>query len=96
MEENEEEASNSFEYVIDRTGNEDEKMAEFDDIEEEDEFEDFASMNWEEDEYLTDFSCEWDTGWDDENLDDPFTKQLYAELAESSKKEKAANENSKG
>lgn len=38
----------------------------------------------------------WDTGWDDENLDDPSTKQLHAEIAEFSKKEKAADENSKG
>ncbi|KND00376.1 uncharacterized protein SPPG_04700 [Spizellomyces punctatus DAOM BR117] len=49
-------------------------------LEEDDEFEDFAIENWTEADEDHEDALLWDDNWDDEDLNDEFTRQLRAEL----------------
>lgn len=53
----------------------------YDEIEEEDEFENFELETWNEDEVPSDDSCQWQADWDDDDFDDPFTVLLRSELS---------------
>ena len=57
------------------------------DIEEDDEFEDFASQSWSQGQEESSDSCMWDENWDDGDLNDEFTNQLRAELMDASRNE---------
>lgn len=49
-------------------------------IEEDDEFEEFENEEWKEDQEDADDAKQWEDDWDDEEVDDDFSKQLRAEL----------------
>ncbi|CDH54036.1 predicted protein [Lichtheimia corymbifera JMRC:FSU:9682] len=49
-------------------------------LEEDDEFEEFAAEDWAEAEEDKDDSHFWEDNWDDDDIEDDFSKQLRAEL----------------
>ncbi|CEG65375.1 hypothetical protein CU097_014798 [Rhizopus azygosporus] len=49
-------------------------------LEEDDEFEEFATEDWGEDEEDQSDAHFWEDNWDDDDIDDAFSKQLRAEL----------------
>ncbi|KAK7495652.1 hypothetical protein BaRGS_00013099 [Batillaria attramentaria] len=54
-------------------------------LEEDDEFEEFPADDWEEqDEDAADVNV-WEDNWDDDNVEDDFSKQLRAELEKQGK-----------
>jgi len=58
-------------------------------LEEDDEFEEFESDNWGKDEEETAaVAQQWADDWDDEQIDDDFSKQLRAELEKGEKANK--------
>ncbi|PVD35724.1 hypothetical protein C0Q70_02687 [Pomacea canaliculata] len=59
-------------------------------LEEDDEFEEFPAEDWgEEDEDSADVNV-WEDNWDDDNIEDDFSKQLRAELEKQGKSEDGA------
>ncbi|KAI8575198.1 hypothetical protein K450DRAFT_262854 [Umbelopsis ramanniana AG] len=53
-------------------------------LEEDDEFEEFAAEDWEETEEDTEDAHFWEDNWDDDDVEDDFSKQLRAELSKGS------------
>ncbi|KAI9314394.1 DSS1/SEM1 family-domain-containing protein [Dichotomocladium elegans] len=49
-------------------------------LEEDDEFEEFAAEDWNEADEDLDDSHFWEDNWDDDDVEDDFSKQLRAEL----------------
>lgn len=58
-----------------------------DDIEEDDEFEDFASQSWSKGKEESSDSYIWNSDWDEDDLRDDFARQLRAELMDASRNE---------
>ncbi|KAG2221017.1 hypothetical protein INT45_009266 [Circinella minor] len=54
-------------------------------LEEDDEFEEFAAEDWGEAEEDKDDAHYWEDNWDDDDVEDDFSKQLRAELEKVSK-----------
>ncbi|EGD81887.1 hypothetical protein PTSG_02573 [Salpingoeca rosetta] len=50
-------------------------------LEEDDEFEEFATEEWGESEKLPQDAHIWEDDWDDDNMEDDFSKQLKEQLA---------------
>jgi len=50
-------------------------------IEEDDEFEEFEPCNWSAKEEDTEDAQQWKDNWDDDDIEDDFTKSLRAELS---------------
>jgi len=48
-------------------------------LEEDDEFEEFENDSWPKEETKTNIT-QWEEDWDDEKIDDEFSKQLRAEI----------------
>mmetsp|Transcript_29043 Transcript_29043/g.45128 ORF Transcript_29043/g.45128 Transcript_29043/m.45128 type:complete len:84 (-) Transcript_29043:329-580(-) len=55
-------------------------------LEEDDEFEEFAPAGWDDlkDTGAADEAAQWQDNWDDDDIDDDFTKSLRAELMKNS------------
>ncbi|XP_033624387.1 26S proteasome complex subunit SEM1-like [Asterias rubens] len=56
-------------------------------LEEDDEFEEFPAEDWGEDAEDPTDSNVWEDNWDDDNVEDNFSKQLRAELEKLGKKD---------
>eukprot|EP00239_Pterosperma_sp_CCMP1384_P010967 CAMPEP_0197861066 /NCGR_PEP_ID=MMETSP1438-20131217/36872_1 /TAXON_ID=1461541 /ORGANISM="Pterosperma sp., Strain CCMP1384" /LENGTH=63 /DNA_ID=CAMNT_0043478127 /DNA_START=108 /DNA_END=299 /DNA_ORIENTATION=+ len=61
------------------------KDKKIDALEEDDEFEEFASENWTADEEEVADAQEWEDDWDDDDISDDFAQQLRAELEKHAK-----------
>ncbi|XP_059178101.1 26S proteasome complex subunit SEM1-like [Physella acuta] len=54
-------------------------------LEEDDEFEEFPAEDWTGEEEAPDDINVWEDNWDDDNIDDDFSKQLRSELEKQGK-----------
>ncbi|XP_005094467.1 26S proteasome complex subunit SEM1 [Aplysia californica] len=54
-------------------------------LEEDDEFEEFPAEDWNGEEEEPEDINVWEDNWDDDNIDDDFSKQLRAELEKQGK-----------
>jgi 26 proteasome complex subunit DSS1 len=55
-------------------------------IEEDDEFEEFLPAKWDASEEDAEDAQQWKDNWDDDDIEDDFTKNLRAELTKNSEK----------
>ncbi|KAI8324909.1 hypothetical protein GQ54DRAFT_308892 [Martensiomyces pterosporus] len=62
-------------------------------LEEDDEFEEFEVEDWNEDAEDKEDVALWDDNWDDDDLEDDFSKQLRVELEKASQPEAMAVSN---
>lgn len=57
-----------------------EKKSDLGALEEDDDFEEFPTEDWKEDQENADDLHVWEDDWDDDNVEDDFSQQLRAEL----------------
>jgi 26 proteasome complex subunit DSS1 len=55
-------------------------------IEEDDEFEEFDPCKWDADDENAEDAQQWQDNWDDDDIEDDFTKSLRAELTKNASK----------
>lgn len=55
-------------------------------IEEDDEFEEFDPCKWDADDENAEDAQQWQDNWDDDDIEDDFTKNLRAELSKNASK----------